>query len=133
MTQISAPVSVGELLDKMSILEIKSERIKDDAKLANVRRELEALETTWADSGLDRPELRPLRAELKKINEALWEIEDFIRIKEAEGDFDQQFIELARSVYFTNDKRAAVKRRINEAVGSELVEEKSYADYTRPA
>lgn len=133
MTQISAPVSVGELLDKMSILEIKSERIKDDAKLANVRRELEVLEKTWADSGLDRPELRPLRMELKTINEALWEIEDFIRIKEAEGDFDPQFIELARSVYFTNDKRAAVKRRINEIVGSELVEEKSYADYTRPA
>jgi len=133
MTQISAPVSVGELLDKMAILEIKSERIKDDAKLANVRKELAVLEQTWRESGLDREELAPMRAELKTINEALWEIEDFIRIKEAEGDFDQQFIELARSVYFTNDKRAAVKRRINEAVGSELVEEKSYADYSRPA
>jgi len=133
MTQISAPVSVGELLDKMAILEIKSERIKDDAKLANVRKELAVLEQTWRESGLDREELAPMRAELKTINEALWEIEDFIRIKEAEGDFDEQFIELARSVYFTNDKRAAVKRRINEAVGSELVEEKSYADYSRPA
>jgi len=133
MTQISAPVSVGELLDKMAILEIKSERIKDEAKLANVRKELAVLEQTWRESGLDREELAPMRAELKTINEALWEIEDFIRIKEAEGDFDEQFIELARSVYFTNDKRAAVKRRINEAVGSELVEEKSYADYSRPA
>jgi DNA-binding GntR family transcriptional regulator len=133
MTQISAPVSVGELLDKMAILQIKSERIGDEAKLANVRRELEVLGATWQASGLDRPELAPLKAELKKINEALWEIEDLIRIKESEGDFDQQFIELARSVYVTNDRRAAVKRQINEAVGSELVEEKSYADYTRPA
>jgi hypothetical protein len=133
MTQISAPVSVGELLDKMAILQIKSERIEDESKLANVRKELAVLEETWQASGLDREELGPMRAELKKINETLWEIEDFIRIKEAEGDFDEQFIELARSVYFTNDKRAAVKRRINEAVGSELVEEKSYADYSRPA
>ncbi len=133
MTQISAPVSVGELLDKMAILEIKSERIKDASKLVNVRKELAVLDETWRASGLDREELGPMRAELKKINEALWEIEDFIRIKEAEGDFDEQFVELARSVYFTNDKRAAVKRRINEAVGSELVEEKSYADYSRPA
>jgi DNA-binding GntR family transcriptional regulator len=133
MTQISAPVSVGELLDKMAILQIKSERISDEAKLANVRRELEVLGATWVASGLDRPELEPLKAALKKINEALWEIEDLIRIKESEGDFDRQFIELARSVYITNDKRAAVKRQINEAVGSELVEEKSYADYTRPA
>ena len=132
MTQISAPVSVGELLDKMAILQIKSERIADAGKLANVRKELAVLEQTWRESGLDREELVPMRAELKKINEALWEIEDFIRIKEAEGDFDEQFVELARSVYFTNDKRAAVKRRINEAVGSELVEEKSYADYSRP-
>jgi len=133
MTQISAPVSVGELLDKMAILQIKSERISDEAKLANVCRELEVLGATWVASGLDRPELEPLKAALKKINEALWEIEDLIRIKESEGDFDRQFIELARSVYITNDKRAAVKRQINEAVGSELVEEKSYADYTRPA
>ena len=133
MTQISAPVSVGELLDKMAILEIKSERIKDASKLVNVRKELAVLDQTWRESGLDREELGPMRAELKKINEALWEIEDFIRIKEAEGDFDEQFVELARSVYFTNDRRAAVKRRINDAVGSELVEEKSYADYSRPA
>ncbi len=131
MTQISAPVSVGELLDKMAILQIKSERIEDPAKVANVRRELEVLDRTWQASGLDRPELEPLRAELKKINESLWEIEDLIRIKESEGDFGAEFIELARSVYFTNDKRAAVKRRINEAVGSDLVEEKSYADYSR--
>ncbi|MEJ2515191.1 MAG: DUF6165 family protein [Gammaproteobacteria bacterium] len=131
MTQISAPVSVGELLDKMAILQIKSERIEDAAKVANVRKELEVLDSTWQASGLDRPELQPLRAELKKINESLWEIEDLIRIKESEGDFGAEFIELARRVYFTNDKRAAVKRRINEAVGSELVEEKSYADYSR--
>jgi len=132
MGQILVPVSVGELIDKITILEIKSERIVDAAKLTNINRELELLVQTWRDSPFSSRDIGPYRSELKKINEALWEIEDFIRIKEAEAAFDQQFIELARSVYVQNDKRAAIKRAINTELGSDLVEEKSYADYSRP-
>lgn len=131
MSLVHTPVSYGELIDKITILEIKSERISDEAKLVNVRRELELLEKTWAESPQAVHDISGERGELKKINEALWEIEDEIRLKEADADFGERFIELARSVYFTNDERAAVKRKINDRLGSEIVEEKSYADYRR--
>jgi hypothetical protein len=129
MSEIRVPVSVGELIDKITILEIKSERIKDPAKLDNVRRELGLLQATWDESPLSGQDVSQLKAGLKQVNETLWEIEDFIRVKEMERAFDEQFIELARSVYVNNDRRAALKRQLNEATGSTLVEEKDYPDY----
>ena len=119
----------GEFLDKLTILEIKSERITEPAKLANVRRELELLRATWAASPLAGRDVSRLVADLKRVNETLWEIEDRIRRKEAERAFDADFIELARSVYRTNDRRAAIKRELNVALGSDLIEEKSYTPY----
>ena len=132
MALISAPVSYGELVDKLTILEIKSERIADSAKLANVRDELQLLTSLWEADPASATDIDAERAELKRINEALWDIEDEIRIKEREQSFDAGFIELARSVYRTNDRRAAVKRAINLKLGSRLVEEKSYQDYSVP-
>jgi hypothetical protein len=132
MGLISAPISHGELIDKLTILEIKSERMADAAKLANVRDELQLLSSLWQADAASRTDIAAERAELKRINEALWEIEDEIRIKEREQAFDARFIELARAVYHTNDRRAAVKRAINLKLGSRLVEEKSYQDYSRP-
>jgi hypothetical protein len=129
MSLISVPVSFGELIDKITILEIKSEQIRDAAKLANVRAELDLLNATWTQNPASRTDILAERAELKRINEALWDIEDEIRLKEKAQDFDVRFIELARAVYFTNDKRASVKRAINLKLGSQLVEEKSYQDY----
>jgi hypothetical protein len=129
MNLISAPVSCGELIDKVTILEIKAERIADPDKLANVRDELRLLTELWEADPASATDIGTERAELKRINEALWEIEDEIRVKEREQSFDARFIELARSVYRTNDKRAAVKRAINLKLGSRLVEEKSYEDY----
>jgi len=128
---LSAEISVGEFLDKITILEIKSERIADPAKLENIHKELSTLRKTWDESPFSQQNIAAEIAELKAINEELWIIEDDIRDKEAEGVFDDQFIQLARAVYVTNDQRAAVKRKINVKVGSELVEEKSYADYRR--
>jgi Family of unknown function (DUF6165) len=133
MSLVHTPVSYGELIDKITILEIKSERIADEKKLVNVRHELKLLEQTWSESVGARHDISHERAELKRINEALWEIEDEIRLKEADADFGPRFIELARAVYVTNDERAAVKRRINDLLGSEIVEEKSYADYRQKA
>ncbi|HEY9110611.1 MAG TPA: DUF6165 family protein [Rhodanobacteraceae bacterium] len=129
MSLISAPVSFGELIDKVTILEIKSERIADATKLANVRDELQLLNELWVRDPASRTDISTERAELKRINEALWEIEDEIRVKERDQAFDARFIELARAVYHTNDKRAAVKRAINLRLGSRLVEEKSYQPY----
>jgi len=120
------PISVGELLDKISILEIKAEAITDPAKQANVIRELAALEAVRRRQVAALPELPVLCAELKSANRALWQIEDEIRAHERDGRFDESFIELARGVYRTNDRRAVVKRRINELTSSEIVEEKSY-------
>jgi hypothetical protein len=130
MSLISAPVSYGVLIDKITILEIKSERMTDAAKLANVRDELQILERLWNTDEYSRNSIATERAELKRINEMLWEIEDEIRVKERDKAFDARFIELARAVYHTNDKRAAVKRAINLKLGSRLVEEKSYQDYS---
>jgi len=125
------PISPGELIDKLTILDIKSERISDAVKLANVERERELLEAAWRDSGLDNEAVRELRAALKAVNEKLWVIEDDIRDEERAGRFGERFIELARSVYITNDERAMLKKAINQALGSEIVEEKSYSDYRR--
>jgi hypothetical protein len=119
----------GEFLDKMTILEIKSKRIEDPEKLVNVRRELELLHATWFASGAAAPDVTDLVADLREVNEALWDIEDRIRQKEVERRFDEEFIELARSVYRTNDRRAAIKRSLNLALGSEILEEKSYTAY----
>jgi hypothetical protein len=130
MGLISAPISHGELIDKLTILEIKSERMADAAKLANVRDELQLLSSLWQVDAASRTDIAAERAELKRINEALWEIEDEIRVKERDQAFDARFIELARAVYHTNDRRAAVKRAINLKLGSRLVEEKSYQDYS---
>lgn len=127
---IETQISVGEFLDKITILEIKSERIKDETKLKNISHELEILRDIWKQAGLQHNDFTDLIAQLKSVNEQLWEIEDDIRDKEAAKQFDQRFIELARSVYITNDKRAAIKRDINLAAGSELIEEKSYSDYS---
>jgi tetratricopeptide (TPR) repeat protein len=126
---VTVEVSAGELLDKITILQIKSERMGDPAKVRNVRVELEALETVRRRALPATPELAGLAAELKAVNEALWQIEDDIRGCERAGDFGPRFVELARSVYRTNDRRSALKRRVNELVGSRLIEEKSYADY----
>ena len=124
-----APVSWGELIDKITILEIKAERLTDAAALSNVRRELAALSPLAAAQADAR--LPALRAALAQVNAALWDIEDAIREKEAANDFGAAFIELARSVYRRNDARAAIKRQISLALGSELIEEKSYSDYNQ--
>jgi hypothetical protein len=129
MKDILVPVSPGELVDKITILRIKAARIGDAAKLHNVRVELEALESTWRHCGAPIESVAADEAALQKVNEALWDIEDRIRDKERERRFDAEFIELARAVYVTNDERAAIKKRINLALGSRLVEEKSYANY----
>jgi hypothetical protein len=120
------PVSWGELIDKITILEIKNARIADPAKRANVARELAALVAARDAAGTVPPPVAALADELREVNEALWEIEDAIRECEAAGDFSARFVVLARDVYRTNDRRAALKRRINQAMGSDLVEEKSY-------
>ena len=129
MSEILVPVSFGELLDKIAILQIKSERMNDPAKLANVRNELSALEKTWMAHPAAGTDIVRLRAELKTVNERLWEIEDDIRLKEKAQAFDEGFVKLARSVYFENDERARIKREINTALGSAYVDEKSYEDY----
>lgn len=129
MEHISVPVSPGELLDKITILEIKAERITDEAKLRNVKVELALLIQTWEQSSVDHDAVLSLRQTLKEINQALWDIEDRIRVKEAKKEFDQEFVDLARSVYVQNDQRAATKKEINVLLGSQIVEEKSYAEY----
>lgn len=132
MSEILVPVSFGELLDKIAILQIKSERMKDEAKLANVRHELGALEKTWMAHPAAGHNIAELRKALKAVNERLWVIEDDIRIKEKAQAFDDEFVKLARSVYFENDERARIKKDINLALGSSYVEEKSYEDYRAP-
>ncbi len=126
---VMAPVSWGELIDKITILEIKAARIEDAAKLVNVKRELDALSAIRDDALPEGADIHAPTAELRAVNEKLWDIEDDIREKERAQDFGAEFIELARAVYRTNDRRAALKRQINEALGSELVEEKSYKPY----
>jgi hypothetical protein len=129
MSDIKVSVSPGELLDKITILRIKSSRMSDATKLANVRAELAALEETWGASSYATIDIEADVNALHAVNERLWVIEDDIRDKERAQAFDAEFIRLARAVYFENDERAAIKRRINVKLGSALVEEKSYAAY----
>lgn len=129
MSDILIPVSPGELLDKITILQIKQARITDAAKLTHVRLELSLLERTWRDSGCAADAVAAEEDELRTVNARLWDIEDRIRASEAAHDFGAQFVELARAVYRANDERAAIKRRINTRLGSRIVEEKSYQPY----
>jgi len=127
---LHVPLSVGEVLDKVTILEIKSERIDDPVKLKNINNELSQLRALLTDAVFDKTSIKSLVDELKQVNQTLWDIEDNIRDQEMEGTFGDRFIELARAVYVTNDKRAMIKKKLNEATGSTLVEEKSYKDYS---
>ena len=127
--EVSVEVSPGELIDKITILEIKLERIEGKDKLKNVKLEWETL-TRARDEAIEAtPELEKLMAGLKEFNERLWEIEDDIRDCERNKDFGDRFVELARGVYVNNDQRSRLKREINELLGSRLIEEKSYAAY----
>lgn len=128
---IKVELSVGEFLDKVTILEIKSERIKDPAKLENVNKELNLLKKIWGESEFAKVDISDEMSRLKAINEKLWVIEDDIRDKERDRAFDDKFIELARAVYYSNDERAAIKKELNVKLGSDLVEEKSYTDYSQ--
>lgn len=126
---VNVEISIGEFFDKVTILEIKRERIQDEEKLKNINNELDALNTLLEQLPFSRDQVADEVGELKAINEKLWVIEDDIRDKEAAKSFDQEFIELARSVYITNDRRSEVKRDINIKLGSSFVEEKSYEQY----
>jgi hypothetical protein len=127
--EITIPISPGELLDRLVILEIKSQRIMDPAKRANVVAEWSALAPLAADILSENRDVIELKGQLRSVNETLWEIEDTIREHERRGDFGPGFISLARAVYHTNDQRAAIKRAVNDQLGSAIVEEKSYAKY----
>jgi Family of unknown function (DUF6165) len=129
MSEIKVPLSPGELLDKITILRIKSQRMSDPAKVSNVRVELRTLEKTWDESAHAKADIEADISALMKVNERLWVIEDDIRDKERAQAFDAEFIRLARAVYVENDERAAIKRRINTTLGSALIEEKSYREY----
>ena len=127
MVCVKIKISLGELVDKVTILSIKSLNIKDPDKLKNITKEYELLRQSMISAGIlpDSDVFRRLAA----VNTRLWDIEDRIRRKEANKEFDDEFVELARSVYFTNDERAAIKREINVASGSDLIEEKEYTPY----
>jgi Family of unknown function (DUF6165) len=127
--EIKVLISPGELLDKITILRIKSQRMSDPQKLHNVRLELEALQDTWSGSAFAGIDIEADVHALMTVNERLWVIEDDIRDKERARAFDAEFIRLARAVYVENDERAAIKRRINAKLGSTIVEEKSYRPY----
>ncbi len=127
--EVNIPVSLGELLDKISILEIKSIKISNESKLANIKKELSGLKKVLENLNINFSEIKKLYEELYKINLGLWEIEDSIRILEKNKNFEKDFIDLARSVYITNDKRFQVKNEINKLFNSNYVEEKSYEDY----
>ena len=126
---IEIPVSPGELLDKISILEIKQSRLKSDEQLTHVQHELDMLNRVRSENLETKSPLTTLMEELKRINLELWEIEDDIRLREREEDFGETFVALARAVYIKNDARSAVKRRINDLLESPIVEEKSYTEY----
>lgn len=128
-TEIRVPISPGELIDKITILEIKAERMTDAKKVANVKLELSMLLATWKESDYSKVDIAAEWKGLREINLKLWIIEDDIRDKERDKQFDARFIELARAVYVTNDERATIKRVINDKLGSKIVEEKSYANY----
>jgi hypothetical protein len=125
----SVQISWGELLDKITILEIKVQRLNSQAATEKIRRELEVLSNAANHILSEQPQLVALKKQLKSVNEVLWDIEDKIRAKEATKSFDQQFIELARSVYINNDKRGDLKRQINALLNSDFAEEKQYTSY----
>ena len=127
--QLQVPVSVREVLDKITILQIKLAHISDAAKRTNIQNELDALLPLMAGDAFTTDKMQGLMADLKSVNEALWDIEDDIREKEAAKSFDAEFIRLARAVYITYDKRAEIKKQLNLATGAALVEEKSYESY----
>ncbi|MFN3986157.1 MAG: DUF6165 family protein [Rhodocyclaceae bacterium] len=129
-SSVMIEVGAGELIDKITILKIKLDRMSDPAKLRNVAHELEVLDAARTRSLPPSLELERLEGELRAVNEALWVIEDDIRACEAARDFGPKFIELARSVYIQNDKRAAIKKAINLHCGSSIVEEKSYTEFS---
>lgn len=129
MTAVKVEISPGELIDRITILEIKAARIGDEAKRANIGVELSELTAARQAAVPLSDRLTALTGELKEVNEALWDIEDEIRALEAAVEFGPAFIELARSVYKTNDRRSALKRKINELLGSRLIDEKSYSPY----
>jgi hypothetical protein len=129
MTEIKVPISPGELLDKITILRIKSQRMSDPQKVQNLRVELAALQETWSSSAYARIDIAADIEALQTVNERLWVIEDDIRDKERAQAFDAEFIRLARAVYVENDERATIKRRINVTLGSSIIEEKSYRPY----
>ena len=129
MADILAPISVGELIDKITILRIKRERIRAAPAQANIARELDRLLEIRVRASVDLADLAGLEDELFQVNGRLWDVEDELRALEQHGDFGERFIELARSVYRLNDRRSALKRRINTVTGSAIVEEKSYPAY----
>ena len=129
LDSIKIDVSPGELIDKITILQIKADKIQDISKLENVNKELELLTNSLHQSVKITNELKLIMDQLQQVNETLWVIEDKIRLHETSQKFDTDFIELARAVYKENDKRANLKRKINNALGSELIEEKSYSAY----
>jgi hypothetical protein len=123
-------ISWGELIDKITILEIKAERLNSRVAARNVRHELAVLNSVARKILRQRKDVLVLKRRLKAVNDALWDIEDKIRAKEAAKSFDQEFIELARSVYMNNDRRGHLKRQVNGVLNSELVEEKQYTNYS---
>ena len=126
---IKVVLSVGELIDKITILQLKMKFIKNKEQLNNVKNELRTLKPLLKENNLETPKINKLLTELYEVNLKLWKIEDKIRDKERQSDFSDEFISLARSVYYTNDKRADIKKKINLISGSELIEEKSYSKY----
>jgi hypothetical protein len=129
MASVQVDVSVGDLVDKIVILRIKSERMTDPQKRSNVRHELALLEEVWRTIVAASPAVGELETALKKVNEEIWDLEDRIRDHERSHDFGAAFIDVARAIYRTNDRRAALKRSINAALGSSIMEEKSYTPY----
>jgi len=127
--EVNIPVSLGELLDKISILEIKNKKITNESKLVNIKKELSGLKNVLKELDINMSESNDLFKDLYKINLSLWEIEDSIRLLEKNEDFGKDFVKLARSVYITNDKRFEVKNKINQLFKSQYIEEKSYEDY----
>jgi predicted RNase H-like nuclease (RuvC/YqgF family) len=125
----SVPISWGELADKITILEIKAELLSSESARANVKRELAQLSAMWQPVERAQRDVVPLKSDLKRVNETMWQIEDDIREKEAQKCFDDEFVSLARAIYRTNDERSRLKRRINELLKSEIVEEKQYSAY----
>jgi hypothetical protein len=132
-TTVLAEVAIGELVDKITILRIKKKHITDTTKLQNITTELQILEQTFNQNIVLTPQLEICIQELQQVNEKLWTIEDAIRNEELHQRFGEKFIQLSRAVYFTNDKRCEIKRRINLLAGSRLIEEKSYSDYRTPS